>query len=167
MFECYQYTHTNSSVHTKCIGIRYKQRARAPFVINFPCRIAPLKSSQISKCFPLMHSMMMRAIATASSTISSSVLWENFMWTVNFSTCSHLISYFATYSACCFIVFIIKFRLIRRIREFKKKTRDTQTWLDYPQVTCTEKNWKTRWKCVALGDFLWYIIFVRKNHFML
>lgn len=32
---------------------------------------------------------------------------------------SHII-YFATYSACCFIVFIIKFRWIRRIRELKK-----------------------------------------------
>lgn len=50
----------------------------------------PYRAVQSSH-FPVMHSMMRRAIATASSTIWSSVLWENFMWTVNTPTCSHLL----------------------------------------------------------------------------
>lgn len=163
MFECYQYTHTNSSAHTKCICIGYKQRARAPFVINFPCRIAPLKSSEISKCFPLMHSMMMRAIATASSTISSSVLWENFMWTVNFLTCSHLISSILRHTVRAVLLYLSL--NLGELEEFVnlKEIRDTQTWLDYSQVTCIEKNWKTRWKCVAFGDFFCDIYCVKKS----
>lgn len=70
---------------------------------------------------------------------------------------SHII-YFATYSACCFIVFIIKFGWIRRIRELKRNKRHTNlTGLFTSNVYWKELKNKVKVRGIW-WFFLWYIL---------